>query len=151
MQSSISGVRATVGALLEVSAVSQGRVTGAEKRCCPETSSSRLYRCLLPPHVSIQGEKIHEDIFDIIDREADGSDSLEVRFGPLGERREEAEKCWGKSGGSLPGGSDDKESACNAGDPGSNPWVVKIPWRKEWQPTPVLLPGEFHGQRSLMG
>lgn len=28
--------------------------------------------------VSVQGEKIHEDIFDIIDREADGSDSLEV-------------------------------------------------------------------------
>lgn len=28
--------------------------------------------------MSIQGEKIHEDIFDIIDREADGSDSLEV-------------------------------------------------------------------------
>ena len=25
------------------------------------------------------------------------------------------------------------------------------PWRREWQPTPVLLPGEFHGQRSLVG
>ena len=32
-----------------------------------------------------------------------------------------------------------------------NPWVRKIPWRKEWLPTPVFLPGEFHGQRSLMG
>ena len=30
-----------------------------------------------------------------------------------------------------------------------NPWVRKIPWRREWQPTPVFLPGEFHGQRSL--
>ena len=29
------------------------------------------------------------------------------------------------------------------------PWVWKIPWRRKWQPTPVLLPGEFHGQRSL--
>ena len=29
--------------------------------------------------------------------------------------------------------------------------VGKIPWRREWQPTPVLLPGEFHGQRSLVG
>ena len=29
-----------------------------------------------------------------------------------------------------------------------NPWVRKIPWRREWQPTPVFLPGEFHGQRS---
>jgi len=26
-----------------------------------------------------------------------------------------------------------------------------IPWRREWQPTPVFLPGEFHGQRSLAG
>ena len=28
--------------------------------------------------------------------------------------------------------------------------VGKIPWRREWQPIPVLLPGEFHGQRSLV-
>ena len=32
-----------------------------------------------------------------------------------------------------------------------NPWVGKIPWRRKWQPTPVFLPGESHGQRSLMG
>jgi len=32
-----------------------------------------------------------------------------------------------------------------------DPWVGKIPWRREWQPTPVFLPGEFHGQRSLSG
>ena len=32
-----------------------------------------------------------------------------------------------------------------------NPWVGKMPWRREWQPTPVFLPGEFHGQRSLAG
>ena len=30
-------------------------------------------------------------------------------------------------------------------------WVEKIPWRREWQPTPVFLPGEFHGQKSLVG
>ena len=30
-------------------------------------------------------------------------------------------------------------------------WIRKIPWRKEWQPTPVFLSGEFHGQRSLVG
>ena len=29
--------------------------------------------------------------------------------------------------------------------------VGKIPWRREWLPTPVFLPGEFHGQRSLVG
>ena len=32
--------------------------------------------------------------------------------------------------------------------PKFNPWVGKIPWRKEWQPTPVFLPGELHGQRT---
>ena len=32
---------------------------------------------------------------------------------------------------------------------GFDPWVGKIPWRWAWQPTPVSLPGEFHGQRSL--
>ena len=34
---------------------------------------------------------------------------------------------------------------------GFDPWVGKIPWRRKWQPTPVLWPGEFHGQRPLMG
>ena len=35
--------------------------------------------------------------------------------------------------------------------PGFNPCVGKIPWRRKRQPTPVFLPGEFHGQRSLAG
>ena len=35
--------------------------------------------------------------------------------------------------------------------PEYDPWVQKIPWRKEWLPTPVFLPGEFYGQRSLAG
>ena len=32
---------------------------------------------------------------------------------------------------------------------GFDPWVGKIPWRSKWPPTPVLLPGESHGHRSL--
>jgi len=47
-------------------------------------------------------------------------------------------------------GSDCKESACNAGDLGSTP-DQEDPWRREWQPTPVFLPGESHGQSSLTG
>ena len=35
--------------------------------------------------------------------------------------------------------------------PGFDPWIGKIPWRRERLPTPVFLPGEFHGQRSLAG
>ena len=31
------------------------------------------------------------------------------------------------------------------------PWVGKTPWRRAWQPTPVFLPGESCGQRSLVG
>ena len=34
---------------------------------------------------------------------------------------------------------------------GFNPWVGKVPWRRAWQPTPVCLPGESHGQKSLVG
>ena len=53
----------------------------------------------------------------------------------------------------FPEGSDGRESAYNAGaagDSGSIPKVRKIPWRRAWQPTPVSLPGESHGQRSLV-
>ena len=35
--------------------------------------------------------------------------------------------------------------------PGFNPWVRKIPWRRKWQPTPVLLPGKSHRQKSVAG
>ena len=35
--------------------------------------------------------------------------------------------------------------------PRFKPWVGKIPWRRKWQSTPVLLPGKSHGQRSLVG
>ena len=45
----------------------------------------------------------------------------------------------------FPGGSEGKASACNAEDLGL------IPWRRKWQPTPVLLPGKCHGGRSLIG
>jgi len=33
---------------------------------------------------------------------------------------------------------------------GFDPWVRKIPWRRTWQPTPVFLPGESCGERSLL-
>ena len=34
---------------------------------------------------------------------------------------------------------------------GFDPWVGKIPWRRKWQPTPVLLPRKSHRRRSLVG
>ena len=44
-----------------------------------------------------------------------------------------------------------KESACKAEDLGPIPGLGRSPWRREWIPTPVFLPGESHGQRSLAG
>ena len=37
------------------------------------------------------------------------------------------------------------------GKPRFDPWVKRIPWRREWLPIPVFMPGEFHGQMSLVG
>ena len=42
----------------------------------------------------------------------------------------------------VSGGSEGKESACNAGDLGSIPGLGRFPWRRARQPTPVFLPGE---------
>ena len=42
-----------------------------------------------------------------------------------------------------------KKPACNAGDPHSIPGSGRFPWRREWLPNSVFLPGEFHGQRNL--
>ena len=44
-----------------------------------------------------------------------------------------------------------KKSACNAGHLGSIPGLERFPWRREWLPTLVFLPGEIHGQRSQVG
>ena len=54
----------------------------------------------------------------------------------------------------FPGGPSGKESACQCRKQKRrrfDPWVAKIPWRRKWHPTPVFLPGESHGQRSLVG
>ena len=55
---------------------------------------------------------------------------------------------------SFPGGASGKEPTCQyrrCKKCGFDPWVGKIPWRREWLPTPVFLPGEFPGQRNLAG
>ena len=51
----------------------------------------------------------------------------------------------------FPGGSDGKSVCLQCGRPGFDPWVRKMPRRRKWQLTPVLLPGKFHGWRSLVG
>ena len=54
----------------------------------------------------------------------------------------------------FPGGASHKEHTCQCKRHkrhGFSPWVEKIPWSRKWQPTPVFLPGESYGQRSLLG
>ena len=54
----------------------------------------------------------------------------------------------------FPGDASGKESSCQCRRHkgcGFDPWVRKIPWRRAWKLTPVFLPGESHGQRSLAG
>ena len=54
---------------------------------------------------------------------------------------------WG-----FPGGASGKEPVCQCRRHkrhGFNSWVGKIPWRRVWQHTPIFLPGESYGQRSL--
>ena len=52
----------------------------------------------------------------------------------------------------FPGAASGKETArqCRV-DVRVDPWVQEIPWRREWQSTPVFLPGESREQRSLVG
>ena len=53
---------------------------------------------------------------------------------------------WG-----YPGGKSGKEPTCQYRRCRWDPWVAKIPCSMKWQLAPVLLSGEFHGQRSLAG
>ena len=55
------------------------------------------------------------------------------------------------AGGGLPWWHSGRGAACQCRRHGFDPWVRKIPWGRAWQPTPVFLPGESHGQRSLGG
>ena len=56
----------------------------------------------------------------------------------------------GFKGQYFPSGSDGKD-CLQCRKPRLDPWVRKILWKREWLTTPVFLPGEFHGQRSLAG
>ena len=51
----------------------------------------------------------------------------------------------------LMGSSDGKSTCLQCRRPRFDSWVGKIPWKRKWQPTPVLLPGKFHGWRNLVG
>ena len=51
----------------------------------------------------------------------------------------------------LPRWLSGNEPACQCRRLPFDPWVRNVPWRRKWQPTPVFLPGESQGLRSLVG
>jgi len=65
------------------------------------------------------------------------------------------QRAWGfLLGRGFPGGASGKEPTCQCWGHKRckfDPWVRKIPWERAWQRTPAFLPGESHGQRSLVG
>ena len=73
-----------------------------------------------------------------------------------GNHRGKREINWEEVDGALgfPSGASGKELTCQCRRCERhrfNPQVGKIPWKKAWQPTPLFLPGESHGQRNLVG
>ena len=91
---------------------------------------------------------------NILPKEFHGQRSL-VGYSPWGHKElDMTERLTHSEASGFPGGTSGKELPVSAGDirdTGFDSWVGRIPWRKAWQPTPVFLPGEFHGQRSLVG
>ena len=105
----------------------------------------------------IQGDRLYQDdsLSICISRENCLQQSLKSQE----ERNSPAEGCWlfmviQTILRGFPGGASSKEPACQCRRHercGLDPWVRKIPRRKKWQPAPVFLLGESHGQRSLAG
>ena len=57
---------------------------------------------------------------------------------------------YGRGNNGFPGGPDSRESNHDSRNPKFDPWVGKIPWRREWLPVPVFFPGEVQGQRRCI-
>ena len=93
-------------------------------------------------HFLLQGLFPYMHLLGVLHWQADG-----LPLAPLGGLRKlilsSSDRCFP--------GSVLKKSACQCRRRGFHPWVQKTPWRRKWQPTPVFLPGESHGQRSLAG
>ena len=77
-----------------------------------------------------------------------------LNLGSMLESPGELKKSPHSQAAGFPGGVSGKETPCQCRRwerGGFDPWVRKIPWRRACQSTPVFLPGESHGQRSLVG
>ena len=80
-----------------------------------------------------------------------GKMHIELKAQVLSAPFDEFWKCNRYNSRGFPDSLVGRESACSAGDLGSIPGSGKFPGEKKWQITPVCLPGQSHGQRSLAG
>ena len=87
----------------------------------------------------LEGNFVLFNTFTFLSRELQASNFEDLRI-----------RNCGKVNG-VPWWLSSKEPTCQCRRWGFDPWVRKIPWRRAWQPNPVVLPGESHGQRSLVG
>ena len=93
-------------------------------------------------------------MFSLIQWESTPSEIHGVRVGSEWFFKRKASFCYQKMLSGFPGGTRSEEPAYQSRRQKRcrfDLWVRKTSWRRKWLPTPVLLPGEFHGQRSLVG
>ena len=106
--------------------------------CYTEAPSTRLLNTLQGSVLLYYTTLIHPPHREMCDYR--GTQNLgwsELNCGPLKERVSLVAQC--------------KKSTCQCRTLRFDHWVEKIPWKRKWQPTPVLLPRKSHGQRSLVG
>ena len=109
----------------------EGKHTPAPARPCIPFPKARNTR----PHSSFQPEELRGQRRTCLEKCKEEPNSISQELG-------------------FPGGASGTQSTCQCRRCkrlGLDPWARKIPWRRKRQPTPVLLPGKFHGQRSLAG
>ena len=103
--------------------------------------NQRNNACIIGIPEGEQKEKGAESIFNATE------ENLERKIRPPVLRRTKRAKCYSQTG--LPKWHSGKESNCQCRRCKFDPWARKIPWNRKWQPISVLLPRQFHGQRSL--
>ena len=74
-----------------------------------------------------------------------------VGYSPWGCKESDTTQQLSTAQDRHPKGRSDKEPTCRCKRLGLDPWMVRAPGRRKWQPAPVFFPGKFHGQWSLAG
>ena len=124
-----------VGAGLRMVRVAQPAVPRAGRVCCVDTRG--ICVLLWAGAVGVQGWGSKAGLMEIPSR--GGMSEMMLPRGGCGQI------------GGFPAGDGGKQPTCQCRRCAFDPRVGRTPWRRQWQPTPMLLPGASGGQRSLVG